>query len=314
MSTRPHGFKLDYALVDVFAERALEGNMLAIFTDARGLSDTQMQTLAREMNLSETTFILPADDPRMDFEMGVQVRIFTTREELAFAGHPTLGTASWIYRNHPALKGQETITLALKSGPIDVRFRRPEPSEFPAPGDFATMAQGEPWMGPELPPADIARALGLAVEDLDPTAPAQLVSTGITYCVVPLRSLDALERLAIPQALAEAYLKSVDAKFFYCIARAAGSAVAGSGADFRARMQFYNGEDPATGSAAGCAAAYLVGRQLAAAETTVMIEQGIEIGRRSRIHVKASLRDGRPHSVFVGGRTIPVAMGRFLLP
>lgn len=314
MSTRSHGLTLDYALMDVFAERALEGNMLAIFTDARGFSDTQMQTLAQEMNLSETTFILPADDPRLDAETGVQVRIFTTREELAFAGHPTLGTASWLYRNHPILKGRETITLALKSGPIDVRFRRPEAGEFPAPGDFAIMAQGEPWMGPVLPAFDIARALGLAPGDLDPVAPAQLVSTGITYCVVALRSLDALERLAIPQALAETYLASVGAKFFYCITRAGGPRAAGSGADFRARMQFYNGEDPATGSAAGCAAAYLVAQQLAGAETTIMIEQGIEIGRRSRIHVKASLRDGRPHSVFVGGRTIPVATGRFLLP
>lgn len=310
MSTRAHGLTLDYALVDVFAERALEGNSLAIFTDARGLSDTQMQTLAQETNLSETTFILPADDPRLDAEAGVRVRIFTTREELAFAGHPTLGTASWIYRNHPTLKGQETITLALKSGPIEVKFRRPEAAEFPAPGDFATMAQGEPWMGPVLPAAEVARALGLAPEDLDPASPAQLVSTGITYCVVLLRSLDALARLAIPQAIAESYLESMGAKFFYCMARAG----AGSGANFRARMQFYNGEDPATGSAAGCAAAYLVGRQLAGPETTVLIEQGIEIGRRSRIHVKASLREGRPHSVFVGGRTIPVATGRFLLP
>ena len=310
MSTRAHGLTLDYALVDVFAERALEGNMLAIFTDARGLSDRQMQTLAQEMNLSETTFILPADDPRQEAETGVRVRIFTTREELSFAGHPTLGTASWIYRNYSALKGRETITLALKSGPIEVRFRRPEPTEFPAPGDFATMAQGEPWMGPVLPPQDIARALGLTTEDLHPASPAQLVSTGITYCVVPLRSLDALEKLAIPQAVAETYLESVRAKFFYCITRAG----AGSGADFRARMQFYNGEDPATGSAAGCAAAYLVARQFAAPDTTVLIEQGIEMGRRSRIHVKASLREGRPHSVFVGGRTIPVAMGQFLLP
>lgn len=310
MSTRSHGLSLDYALVDVFAERPLEGNMLAIFTDARGLSDAQMQSLAQEMNLSESSFIIPADNAREEAEMGVRVRIFTTREELAFAGHPTLGTASWIYRNHPELKGESTITLALKSGPIQVRFRRPEPGEFPAPGDFAIMAQGEPWMGPVLPPSDIARALGLGINDLDPEYPAQLVSTGITYCVVPLRSLDALDKLEIPQALAETYLASVGARFFYCIT----PAKPGTGPHFRARMQFYNGEDAATGSAAGCAAAYLVSRQLAAPDTTILIEQGVEIGRRSRLHVQASLRDGRPWNVFVGGRTIPVATGRFSLP
>ena len=310
MSTRQHGLTLEYALVDVFAERALAGNMLAIFTDARGLSDAQMQCLAQETNLSETTFILPADDAREEAELGVKVRIFTTREELSFAGHPTLGTASWLYRNHPTLKGRETITLALKSGPIEVRFRSPEPTEFPAPGDFAIMSQGEPWMGPVQPPKAIARALGLKVDDLDPRYPAQLISTGITYCIVPMRSLEALDRLAIPQAVAEEFLASVDAKFFYCLT----AAKAGSGAHFRARMQFYNGEDPATGSAAGFAAAYLVGRQMAAADTAVVIEQGIEINRPSRLHVQASLREGRPHRVFVGGRTIPVATGRFLLP
>lgn len=310
MSTRSHGLTLDYALMDVFAERPLEGNMLAIFTDARGLSDSQMQALALEMNLSETSFIIPAENARQEAESGVRVRIFTTREELAFAGHPTLGTASWLYRNHPTLKGQETITLALNSGPIQVRFRRPEPGEFPAPGDFAIMAQGEPWMGPVLPPADIARALGLSVNDLDPEYSAQLVSTGITYCVVPLRSLEALSKLEIPQAVAERYLASVGAKFFYCLT----PAKPGSGPHFRARMQFYNGEDPATGSAGGCAAAYLVNRKVAAPDSTILIEQGVEVGRRSRLHVQASLRNERPWNVFVGGRTIPVASGRFLLP
>jgi trans-2,3-dihydro-3-hydroxyanthranilate isomerase len=310
MSTRSHDLTLDYALVDVFAERPLEGNMLAIFTDGRGLSDLQMQALAQEMNLSETTFIIPAENAQEETRAGVRVRIFTTREELAFAGHPTLGTASWLYRNHATLKGQETITLVLKSGLIQVSFRRPEPGEFPAPGDFAVMTQGEPWMGPVLPPADVARALGLSVNDLDPKSPAQLVSTGMTYCVVPLRSLEALSRLKIPQELAEIYLASVGAKFFYCLT----PGEAGSGPHFRARMQFYNGEDPATGSAAGCAAAYLVGHKLAAPDSTILIEQGAEIGRRSRLHVQASLRDGRPLNVFVGGRTIPVATGRFLLP
>src|ERR1700692_26079 len=103
----------DFAQVDVFAERPLEGNQLAIFTDARGLSTEEMQALARETNLSETTFILPRE-PEVEREHGVQVRIFTVQEELLFAGHPTLGTASWLYWNHPTLRGAEQITLELR--------------------------------------------------------------------------------------------------------------------------------------------------------------------------------------------------------
>src|ERR1700727_755934 len=106
----------DMAQVDVFAERPLEGNALAVFTDARGLSTTEMQALARETNLSETTFILPRA-PEVERERGVQVRIFTVEEELRFAGHPTLGTASWLYWNHPAVRRSEQITLELAVGP-----------------------------------------------------------------------------------------------------------------------------------------------------------------------------------------------------
>src|ERR1019366_1274172 len=104
---RSSGYTLGYALVDVFAERVLEGNQLAIFTDARGLSTEQMQALARETNLAETTFIVPEEDE----SQGVRVRIFTVQEELPFAGHPTLGTASWLLWNHPRLRDAAEITL-----------------------------------------------------------------------------------------------------------------------------------------------------------------------------------------------------------
>jgi trans-2,3-dihydro-3-hydroxyanthranilate isomerase len=119
--------------------------------------------------------------------------------------------------------------------------------------------------------------------------------------------------LSIPQAKAQPYLERSDAKFFYCIARAA----EGSGADWHNRMQFYNGEDPATGSASGCAISYLVRHALAGSGQDVVFEQGIEINRPSKIHVRATLSTAPsavPDSVFVGGRTIPVATGRFFLP
>ena len=294
---------LDYALVDVFAERALEGNMLAIFTDARGLTDARMQALARETNLAETTFILP-DDAADEASNGVRVRIFTTQEELPFAGHPTLGTASWLYWNHPGLRGAETIRLKLAAGIIPVTFRPPLKGEA---GVFGTMKQNEPVMGAQHDRAKVARVLGLGLADLDAGLPVQTVSTGMPFVIVPVRSLEALDRLAIPQAGAQAWLAAAGAKFFYCITRAE----PGSKADFRARMQFYNGEDPATGSAAGCAIAYLVRWRQAPASRDVMIEQGLAIARPSQIYVQAGLRQDEPHSVFVGGRTIPVARGTF---
>src|ERR1700749_1069519 len=105
--------QLDYTVLDVFAEHPLEGNPLAVFHDGRGLTDAQMQSIARETNLSETTFVLPSDDPQRDRSEGGRVRIFTTQEELPFAGHPTLGTASWLHRNHSPVAGTRELTLIL---------------------------------------------------------------------------------------------------------------------------------------------------------------------------------------------------------
>lgn len=296
---------LEYALVDVFAERPLEGNQLAIFTDASGLSTGEMQALARETKLSETTFILPRS-PEIERERGVQVRIFTVGEELEFAGHPTLGTAAWIHLHHPLLRGAKSIQLDLRVGPISVSFA----DEAGGKGVFGTMRQNDPTFGSIHDPAAVAAAIGVSIDDLDSSLPIQTVSTGMPFCIVPLRSLEAAARLAIPQPLAQAYLAGTDAKFFHCITRAA----AGSGADWHARMQFYNGEDPATGSASGCAIAYLVGHGQVASGQSIIIEQGVEILRPSRIHVQASSDKGQIGNVLVGGRTIPIATGRFFLP
>jgi trans-2,3-dihydro-3-hydroxyanthranilate isomerase len=295
----------DYAVVDVFAEQPLEGNALAIFTDARGLTTAQMQAIARETNLCETTFILPRS-PEIERERGVHVRIFTVREELDFAGHPTLGTASWLHLNHPSLRGADTVTLDLRAGLIPVAFSA-QPSGL---GVFGTMRQNDPIFGTIHDPATVAAALGLSLEDLDPALPIQTVSTGLPFCIVPLRSLEVAARLAIPQQLAQAYLARSDAKFFHCITRAS----AASGADWHARMQFYGGEDPATGSASGCTIAYLVRHAAASSSQPTVIEQGVEMLRPSRIHVQATSSDGRVTDVRVGGRTIPIAMGRLFLP
>ncbi len=295
----------DYAVMDVFAEKPLEGNALAIVPDARGLSTGEMQAIARETNLSETTFILPRA-PEVERERGVQVRIFTVSEELEFAGHPTLGTASWLYGNHPTLRGAGEIVLDLRIGPIPVSFS----TQQGGPGVFGTMRQNDPTFGEIHDRAAVAQALGLSIGDLDPSLPIQTVSTGMAFCIVPLRSLAVAARLAIPQPAAQAYLAHSDAKFFYCTTRADG----GSGADWHARMQFYTGEDPATGSASGCAIAYLVRHELAAGNQPIVFEQGIEMHRPSRIYVQATRDGDRICDVRVGGRTIPIASGRLFLP
>jgi trans-2,3-dihydro-3-hydroxyanthranilate isomerase len=295
----------DFAQVDVFAEQPLQGNALAIFTDARGLDTAEMQSLARETNLCETTFILPRA-AEVERERGVHVRIFTVREELQFAGHPTLGTASWLSLNHPVFRGAPEIALDLRIGRIPVSFSAQQDGL----GVSGAMLQNGPTFGAVHEPASIAAALGLAPADLDPTLPVQTVSTGMAFCIVPLRSLEVAARLAIPQPLAQAYLARSDAKFFHCITRAS----ADSGADWHARMQFYNGEDPATGSASGCTIAYLVRHSLAASGQPIVLEQGIEMLRPSRIYVQAALDGDRVCDVRVGGRTIPIATGRFFLP
>ncbi|MGD0443376.1 MAG: PhzF family phenazine biosynthesis protein [Edaphobacter sp.] len=300
----------DFTQVDVFAENPLEGNALAIFSDARGLSADEMQALARETNLSETTFILPRA-PEIERDRGVQVRIFLTTQEVPFAGHPTLGTASWLYWNHPVLRGAEQITLDLGVGPISVRFSPPQPDKH---GVFGTMKQNDPTFGDLLNRREdreaLAAVLDLSPDDLDPELSPQVASTGMVFCIVPLRSIDVATRLKISPHPARQYLDRIGAKFFYCITRAHAS----SGADWHARMQFDSGEDAATGSAAGAAISYLVRHGAAASGQPIIIEQGIEILRSSRIHVSASIEDGNVTKVFVGGRTIPVASGRFFLP
>jgi trans-2,3-dihydro-3-hydroxyanthranilate isomerase len=297
---------LSYSIVDVFAEHALEGNPLAIFHDGRSLSTDEMQALARETNLAETTFIIPSDDE----SKGVRVRIFTTQEELRFAGHPTLGTSSWLHWNHATLRGAEAITLALGVGPISVRFAPSAEGEL---GVSGTMQQNNPVFGTTHDRAAVAAALGLSIDDLDPHNAPQTVSTGMAFCIVPLRSLEVSQRLQIAQRDAQRYLDNSDAKFFYCIAPAATHAGA-AGPHWHARMQFYGGEDPATGSASGCCISWLVRQGLAPSQTPTVIEQGIEMRRPSRITTQAKLVGESVLEVFVGGRTIPVASGSFFLP
>lgn len=296
---------LEYSVLDVFAEQPLEGNPLCVFHDGRGLSSAEMQALARETNLSETTFVLPADDPDEDRREGVRVRIFTTGEELPFAGHPTLGTASWLQMNHPPVRGAETVTLRLKVGPIPVRIEAGNGAE---PGVYGSMRQNDPNFGQVFDPAEVGEILGVPGEDLLAGYAPQAVSTGNPFCIVALRSVEALGRLRIPQREAVPWLRERGVRWFYCIARDEAAGV------WRARMQWESGEDPATGSAAGPCIAWLVKAGLAPSGAPTTLLQGVEMLRPSRLTVQATANDGAIREVLVAGRTIPVATGRFVLP
>jgi trans-2,3-dihydro-3-hydroxyanthranilate isomerase len=284
---------------DVFSSTPLEGNSLAVFSDARGLSDGEMQALAKEMNLSETTFILPRD-PGTERERGVRVRIFTVQEELPFAGHPTLGTAF-------ALRGDGTaneIVLELNVGKVPVRFE--ESAGNPA---FGEMTQVDPAFGKQHDREAVARASGLQVEDFDSSLPIETVSTGVPFTIVPLKSLKVSRNLRIDARGASEYLQKTDGKFLYFVTRE----TIDPDAHLHARMIFYNGEDPATGSAAGCTAAWMVAHGVAEPDRRVLIEQGIEMQRPSKIFVRASRSDNRVVNVRVGGNAVEVIRGEVFL-
>jgi trans-2,3-dihydro-3-hydroxyanthranilate isomerase len=290
---------LDYFLVDVFTETALAGNPLAVVMNTANLSTEQMQAVAREFNLSETTFV-ERRAAEIEAVEGIRTRIFTTEEELPFAGHPTLGTASVLKLADRSLTFKDVITLAEKIGPIPVAF---DPMRKNL---FGEMTQRDPEFGPELEPARVAELTGLAVDDLDPTHTPQIVSTGNGFAIVMLRSLEALARLSVRQQEALEYLRPLGGRWFYVMAPEAGG--------FRARMQFYGGEDPATGSAAGCAISYLVARGIVPSGEQIHVRQGVEMGRPSDLFLRAKLDTARVTEVRVAGSTVLVATGRLLLP
>ncbi len=290
-SRRPRRFA--FVKVDVFSSRPLEGNQLAVFLDARGLRTSEMQALAREMNLAETTFVLPR--PRtVEAKLGVKVRIFTVQEELEFAGHPTLGTAFLLRKAN-----QREVVLDLKAGKIPVRFEDLNGKLF------GEMQQRDPVMGSFHDKRAVALAAGLEPEAIDPDLPIQTVSTGLPFAIVPLRNLAIMRDLGPSWKRMAEYLAPTDAKFLYFVTRE----TVDPKARLHARMIFYNGEDPATGSAAGCCAAWMVAHGVARSDERVLIEQGLEIRRPSRIFVRASRTGNGIVNVRVGGNVVEVMRG-----
>lgn len=291
--------RLNMTQWDVFSSQALEGNSLAVFSDGRGLSDADMQSIAKEMNLSETTFILPRD-AATERERGVRVRIFTVEEELPFAGHPTLGTAFALRGD----SGAQEIVLEENVGKVPVRFD--DPAGQPA---FGEMTQADPKFGTVHDREAVARALGVPVEHFDAELPIQTVSTGLPFIITPLKSLAVIQNLRLDFKQALEYASKTDGKFFYFVTRE----TVDKSARLHARMIFYNGEDPATGSAAGGTSAWMAMYGVAASDERVLIEQGIEMKRPSRIFVRASRNDNRVVNVRVGGNAVEVMRGDLFL-
>ncbi len=273
-----------YEVWDVFTRTPLTGNPLTVVLDGATLSSAEMQAIARETNHSETTFLLGRT------AKGHRVRIFSPVEEYPFAGHPVLGSAAAIrQRIH-----EQRIVLDLNVGPVPVDFEET---------GYGEMLQPEPQFGERLPRETVARWLGIPVDDLAADLPIESVSTGRPNFLVPVRTLAAIRALKVdwPATGGRAfYFLSLepdrpDAKVF-------------------ARKISARSEDPATGSAAGCAAAWMVAHGLAKPGERVTISQGAGLGRPSQITVSAQRRDAKVTEVRVGGHTALVARGEFLLP
>ena len=222
---------------------------------------------------------------------------------MPFAGHPTLGTAFVIRQN--CTSPPPVVHLNLNLGCIPVRFEQPAGGPL-----LGEMTQVDPCFGQLHDREDVARATGLTVADLDPNLPIQTVSTGVPFVLVPLRSLAVAQALRFNWNNAAPYLEKSDGKFFYFVTRE----TIDPKCSLHARMIFYNGEDPATGSAAGCCAAWAVAHGVAQPDEVLWVEQGVEIQRRSHIRLRAGMQDGKVVNVRVGGSVVEVMRGVVTLP
>jgi trans-2,3-dihydro-3-hydroxyanthranilate isomerase len=222
-------------------------------------------------------------------------------EELEFAGHPTLGTAYVLHQRDKT----DQVALALKVGKIPVNFSRDEHGRA-----FGEMRQRDPEFGEVHQDREaIARVAGLTASDLDAGLPVQTVSTGMAFAIVPVRTLAAMRNLRFSWQAASEYLAKTDAKFLYFVSRE----TVEPSSTLHARMIFYNGEDPATGSAGGCCAAWAVQHGVVKPEERAVIEQGIEMKRASRIHFRASQSNETVTNVRVGGHCVRVAESTLFL-
>jgi trans-2,3-dihydro-3-hydroxyanthranilate isomerase len=294
---------LPFYIVDVFTPHPFAGNPLAVIiaTETR-LTTEQMQTIAREMNYSETTFITSLTPEAGSYP----VRIFTPAQELPFAGHPTLGTA-YILQQEILSKPVENLALNLPVGAIPVTIETDEK------GEIFWMRQNAPTFGQTRSCSDLAPVLGLNETEFPRNLPIREVSTGVPFLMVPLTHYAALECIQLDRAAYFRLIETLDAKaiFVFCPeAKQPGSA-------FAVRMfgeALGVSEDPATGSANGCFAAYLVETQMMGTDAIdVQVEQGAQIQRPSLLYLRAQATSSQI-DVQVGGQVCLIAKGNLIAP
>ncbi len=305
MSAREYRF----AQVDVFTDRVFGGNPLAVVLEATGLADGEMQAIAKEMNLSETTFLLPPTRA----ECALRVRIFTPARELQFAGHPTVGTA-WVMATQGLVPGTASaFNLEEGIGPVPITLEGD-----PRNPSFIWMRHGEPEFGPEMTNrAEIAEALNLTEPELIAGAPIQTGSTGSRFLFVPLRDRATVDRalLDVPKIIKALGDQPLVGIFVFAPDPDPGAGRVHS----RLFAPHTSGipEDPATGSATGPLGAYLVKERLIKdgdGRVQIVSDQGVKMGRHSRLHIRGVVRDGRLAEIEVGGGVVPVIEGRLHLP
>jgi trans-2,3-dihydro-3-hydroxyanthranilate isomerase len=277
-----------FYLTDVFEHGPFTGNPLATVVDADGLTSDEMLRITRGFNLSETTFLMGGSE-----RDGFRVRIFGLDGEMPFAGHPTLGSA-WLIRERIERLTGRVVELDLRVGRIPVTFED---------DGVLWMRQRAPEFGAEVPRDEVADALGVAVADLDGVHPPQRVSTGLEFLVVPLRSMDALERCRVR--------RSDWGAFVFCRGGYdEGQSIAARMIALRPGGHF---EDPATGSANGCLAAYLARHAYMGSDTVdLRVGQGYAIDRPSTLHLRAGPGEAGLE-VRVGGRVRLVAQGELFV-
>jgi trans-2,3-dihydro-3-hydroxyanthranilate isomerase len=289
-------------LVDVFTETRFGGNQLAVFHDGEGLADDQMQAIAREMNFSETTFVLPSTDPSAD----ARVRIFTPGRELPFAGHPVIGTAFVLARE----RSRGDVRLELGIGTLGVQADA---------GDgisgHATMEQPLPTFepAPSSDPAVLAGLLGLDASDVASETPAEIGSAGNPFLYVRLRSLGAVRRArGIAEAMERYFAGHHHAAIYLFSTETETPEAAAHARMFSLALGASVREDPATGSAAGPAGGYLLRHGLVG-PGRLLLEQGYEMLRPSQIEVGLTVTGGALSRVTVGGGVVYVGDGSLLV-
>ena len=288
---------LPFYIVDVFTEKKYAGNQLAVFRDAGGISSDEMQSIAREINFSETTFILSEELNNGGFD----VRIFTPKEEVPFAGHPTIGTAHIIHSKIIQGKYNDVI-LNLKVGQIPVVFGQ---------DGFCWMKQIQPIFGQQHIPDILANILGLDVSEIDERFPIQEVSTGLPFFIVPLKNMATLKKANVDKGKYFDLIKDTVAKGILVFCPEAHDPQ--NNISVRVFVDYYGvPEDPATGSGNGCLAGYLVKyRYFGKDSINIRSEQGYEIGRPSLLLLKAE-QSSEYINISVGGKSVIVAQGKFI--